>query len=428
MSKTIKNIPELRFPEYVNDGEWKERKLGDIGEFIGGGTPNTTIEEYWDGEILWYTPTEVKDGVLRDSSRKITEEGLKNSSAKILPIGTILITTRATLGDAAITTNLCCTNQGFQSLHVNDSENNIFWYYWIIGNKVELLKKASGSTFKEIGKNEIVKIIALSPRNIKEQQKIASCLSSLDELITGEEQRLELLTEHKKGLMQNLFLNPSASSGDETIPKYRFPEFEKDGEWEENELGTISDVSKLAGYEFTKHIEYQDSGEIIALRGLNIKNNKLELSDVKYVDNSDFSKLGRSKLYIDDMMFTYIGTIGEVALIKENDKYYLAPNVSRIRPDKSKVIPHFLLQYFNNQNFKQYEISKYISSSSQPALTMANVRKFIIKLPPTLQEQQKIASCLSSLDELIQAQTGRIEELKEHKKGLMQKLFPQLTK
>ena len=178
--------------------------MGKIGNFIGGGTPNTTNPEYWDGEILWYTPTEIKNGYLKSSNRKITKQGLKNSSAKLLPKGAILITTRATIGDVAISKKECTTNQGFQSLVVNDSEINLFWFYWIIQHKEELIKKASGSTFKEIGKNEIINIIAYSAKK-QEQQKIADCLSSIDELIEATTRKIEVLKEHKKGLMQQLF-------------------------------------------------------------------------------------------------------------------------------------------------------------------------------------------------------------------------------
>ena len=162
-------------------------------------------EDYWNGKILWYTPTEVKNGNLKSSIRKITEIGLKNSSAKLLPKGTILITTRATIGDVAITEEECTTNQGFQSLIVNESEVNSFWFYWIALHKEELIKRASGSTFKEIGKNEIINIPTLSPVNPKEQQKIASFLSSLDALITTQAEKIEQLKLHKKGLMQSLF-------------------------------------------------------------------------------------------------------------------------------------------------------------------------------------------------------------------------------
>ncbi|NLN32239.1 MAG: hypothetical protein GX159_01420 [Flavobacteriaceae bacterium] len=199
-----KKVPKYRFKEFEKDGEWVEKSLGEVGDFVGGGTPDTSKQEYWDGEILWYTPTEIKNGKLKSSIRKITEQGLKNSSAKLLPKGTILITTRATIGDVSITEEECTTNQGFQSLIVHSTEVNTFWLYWILQNKEALIKRASGSTFKEIGKNEITNIPTLSPQK-EEQQKIASCLSALDELITAQAEKIEQLKEHKKGLMQGLF-------------------------------------------------------------------------------------------------------------------------------------------------------------------------------------------------------------------------------
>jgi len=197
-------VPKYRFKEFENDGEWCETTLGDIGNFIGGGTPDTTKAEYWNGDIQWYTPTEVKEGKVGKSIRTITELGLKNSSAKLLPKGSLLLTTRATIGDIAIADFECTTNQGFQSLVVKETEINTFWFYWIIRHKNELIKKSSGSTFPEIGKTEITKINALKP-NKPEQQKIASCLSSLDALITAQAEKIEQLKLHKKGLMQGLF-------------------------------------------------------------------------------------------------------------------------------------------------------------------------------------------------------------------------------
>lgn len=216
--KTV--VPALRFPEFQGMNGWEEKKLEEIGNFIGGGTPNTAIQEYWDGGIPWYTPTEIKNGDLKSSNRTITEKGLKNSSAKLLPQGAILITTRATIGDVAISKKECTTNQGFQSLVVNDSESNLFWFYWIIRHKEELIKRASGSTFKEISKNEIINITSYSPKK-QEQQKIAACLSSLDELIEATAQKVKALKEHKKGLMQRLF--PAEGKN---VPDLRFPEFQ----------------------------------------------------------------------------------------------------------------------------------------------------------------------------------------------------------
>ena len=149
-------------------------------------------------------------------------------------------------------------------------------------------------------------------------------------------------------------------------------------------IGEIANVTKLAGYEFTKYIKYQENGEIIALRGLNVKGS-LDLTDVKYIDSSDFSKLGRSKLVIDDMLFTYVGTIGEVALIPENDKYYLAPNVARIRfNDANRIMPKFMFYYFQTNIFTSKQVNKYLSSSSMKNLTMESIRKFEVPIPPLL--------------------------------------------
>src|SRR5690606_21030807 len=120
--------------------------------------------------------------------------------------------------------------------------------------------------------------------------------------------------------------------------------------WEQCELGNISDVTKLAGFEFTEYVQYSDNGKIIALRGLNVKNNALVLDDVKYIDGSDFSKLNRSKLYKNDMLLTYVGTVGDLAVVPENDKYYLAPNVARIR-FKNHIDPKYASQLMGTKKF-----------------------------------------------------------------------------
>ena len=197
-------VPRLRFPEFRNAAQWKPKKLGQIGELVGGGTPGTSVPEYWGGNIQWYTPTEVKDRNLSKSKRTITREGLNNSSAKLLPIGSLLITTRASIGDIGIAGSPCATNQGFQSLVVAESEANTFWYYWLVQHGSELTKRASGSTFLEIGKTELKKVPVLRPDE-DEQRRIADCLGSLDDLIAAKVRNLESLRQHKKGLMQQIF-------------------------------------------------------------------------------------------------------------------------------------------------------------------------------------------------------------------------------
>lgn len=204
-------------------------------------------------------------------------------------------------------------------------------------------------------------------------------------------------------------------------PKIRFKGYCND--WERRKLGDIANVTKLAGFEFTEHVVYSDEGNIIALRGLNIKNGQLILDDVKYIDGSNFSKLSRSKLFIDDIMFTYVGTVGEVAIIKENDRFYLAPNVSRIRV-KSDDSPKFISHYMRTDNFKNKVIFPLIATSSQPALSMENIRKFTINIPISREEQDCLAKYFDSLDHLITLHQRQCENAKKLKKFMLQKMFP----
>ena len=204
-------------------------------------------------------------------------------------------------------------------------------------------------------------------------------------------------------------------------PRIRFKGFTED--WEQRKLGEIADITKLAGFEFTKYIVYSDKGNIIALRGLNIKDGDLNLEDVKYIDSSDFTKLKRSKLFRNDILFTYVGTIGEVARIQEADKYYLAPNVSRIRI-KNRLLSEFLMYYMDRDLFYQKIIFPLIATSSQPALSMANIREFNITYPSDTNEQQKIALVFNRISHLITLHQCKLEKLKLTKKALLQKLFP----
>ena len=197
---------EFRFKD--EDGkefpEWEKKKLGGICEIIAGGTPETNKEDYWNGDIQWFTPTEIKSDFVSKSIRTITELGLQKSSAKKLPIGTILLTTRATIGEAAIAQEECTTNQGFQSLIVKEGNCNVFLFNWIKENKHELVSRANGSTFPEISKSEIEKISVPIPC-FEEQTRIANFLSAIDEKINRTENQIQKTQEWKKGLLQQMF-------------------------------------------------------------------------------------------------------------------------------------------------------------------------------------------------------------------------------
>lgn len=184
--------------------EWEVKKLGEIAEIIGGGTPSTFVSDYWNGNINWFTPTEIgTEKYVFDSVRKITKDGLINCSARILPIGTILLTTRAGIGDIGILKKEACTNQGFQSLVVKDGFYNEFLYYLISTLKNVLIQNASGSTFLEISPNKIKQIQVAIPR-INEQTAIATILSDMDAEISALETKLSKTRQIKQGMMQEL--------------------------------------------------------------------------------------------------------------------------------------------------------------------------------------------------------------------------------
>jgi len=185
--------------------EWKEKCLGEVADIVGGGTPDSRNLAYWSGGIPWFTPSEIKTKYLANSQRTISESGLCSSSAKRLPVGTLLLSTRATVGDIGIATLECCTNQGFQSLIIKEPNINEFWYYWINEHKREFLRRASGSTFLEIGKSEVSKIRARVPHP-DEQRKIATFLSSIDMKIDLVSKELNLAQTFKKGLLQQMFV------------------------------------------------------------------------------------------------------------------------------------------------------------------------------------------------------------------------------
>ena len=158
----------MRFPEFT--GEWKSQFINDLASVVGGGTPNTSVKSYWDGNIQWFTPSEIGKNKYVDSSlRTITEEGLNNSSAKLLPPHTILLSSRATVGECSLSLKECATNQGFQSLIAQSCDTN-FLYYLIQTKKKDLIRKACGSTFLEISANEVRKIQVKIPDD-NEQKK-----------------------------------------------------------------------------------------------------------------------------------------------------------------------------------------------------------------------------------------------------------------
>ena len=177
-------VPRMRLPGFT--GAWEQRKLGDIADIVGGGTPSTGNQSYWDGDIDWYAPAEIADQIYANSSqKKITSLGYENSSAKMLPPGTVLFTSRAGIGKTAILTRKGCTNQGFQSIVPHRGELDSYFIF----SRTEELKRygelvGAGSTFVEVSGKQMTAMELMMPPSMREQQTIGGFFQHLDNLIT----------------------------------------------------------------------------------------------------------------------------------------------------------------------------------------------------------------------------------------------------
>ena len=198
-------IPDVRFKGFTD--AWEQRKLGDVAIITGGGTPSTNVPEYWNGDIDWYSPVEIgKNRYVSKSTRKITKLGLEKSSAKLLPIGTVLFTSRAGIGNTAILQAEGCTNQGFQSITPDSKELDTYFLYTMTPR----LKRygevtGAGSTFVEVSGKQMEKMSLVLP-SLEEQKQIGRFFRTIDDSITLHQRKLDCLISIKKGLLQQLFV------------------------------------------------------------------------------------------------------------------------------------------------------------------------------------------------------------------------------
>jgi type I restriction enzyme S subunit len=199
------SVPAIRFKGFTDP--WEQRKLGEVADIVGGGTPSTSVAEYWDGDIDWYSPTEIGGSIYADNSNKrITQAGFQSCSATMLPAGrTVLFTSRAGIGDMAILRRPGCTNQGFQSLVVNDENDPYFIYS--MGHLIKAYSEqhASGSTFLEISGKQLARMNTKMP-SLSEQYQIGAFFQQLDSLITLHQRQLNSLKKIKRSCLEKMFV------------------------------------------------------------------------------------------------------------------------------------------------------------------------------------------------------------------------------
>ena len=390
------NVPHLRFPEFTE--EWETKPINDLAVVIGGGTPDTTVKSYWDGEIQWFTPSEIGKTKYVDSSlRTITEDGLNNSSAKRLPPNTILLSSRATIGECSLSLRECATNQGFQSL-VSKKCNVDFLYYLIQTKKNDLIRKSCGSTFLEISANEVRKIQVSIPSDV-EQQKIAGLLSLIDERIATQNKIIEDLKKLKSAISKHLFARKDllettiCLSNIATLKNgYAFQSgmYNALGKWK---ILTISNVSG------ERYINDKDCNCIIKLPN----------------DIQDHQVLKEG-----DILISLTGNVGRVSLCKTGN-YLLNQRVGLLQLAKN-VDQEFLYQILSSQRFENNMIACG-QGAAQMNIGKGDVESFVLPYSSNVNNIRLVAKILHLYDECVINELRRLILLTMQKQYFLAQMF-----
>ena len=416
-------LPRLRFAEFR--GEWITVELGRFSQLVTERVGVTACVPYTIAAGIGLISQEEKLGrIIAGSSLKNyivlqrNDFAYNKSATKAYPEGFIALYA----GDE----RAAVPNSIFTCFRVNQSQVNPSFLSELFQNnlhgkwlktRVAVGARAHGSL--QVSNDDLMAIPVPLPSDsssLAEQQKIAACLSSLDTLITAEAQKLDTLKTHKKGLMQQLF--PRAG---ETTPRLRFAEFR--GEWKMKAIGEILDL--LSGFPFKGKEIKEDATGVPLMRGINITEGYIRHDkEIDRFFTGSFVELEKYRLRENDLVIGMDGSkVGKnSALVSEADAgALLIQRVARLRADCETNI-RFVFLHINSNIFHSY-VDRINTSGGIPHISLKQISDFKIFFPG-IKEQQKIAACLSSLDELITAQAQKVAALQSHKKGLMQQLFP----
>ena len=389
----ILNVPNLRFPEF--SGEWVTKSINDLAVVIGGGTPDTTVKSYWDGEIQWFTPSEIGKNKYVDSSlRTITEVGLNNSSAKLLPPNTILLSSRATIGECSLSLRECATNQGFQCL-VSKKCNVDFLYYLIQTKKKDLIRKSCGSTFLEISANEVRKIQVSVPSDV-EQQKIAELLSLIDERIATQNKIIEKLQSLIKGLIDDII----------TLKCGQLVAFE-----------TLYSKAGEGGTPTTSNTEFYDNGSIPFIK-IDDLSNKYLSANKDYITELGLKKSSAWLIPTHSIIYSNGATIGAISI----NKYPVCTKQGILGIVPNTNIDVEFLYYFMQSSYFQKEVERVVTEGTMKTAYLKDINH--IKCPiPDLDRQKEISHLLSVLSLKEDVERQLLQKYQIQKQYLLRKMF-----
>ncbi len=415
MSKDKKILPELRFPEFSNNETWADRKLSDV--LFEHKEKSTGNEEVYS--------VSVHKGVINQIEHlgRVFAASNTENYKRVLP-GDIIYTKSPT-GDFPFgiikqskVSKPVIVSPLYGVFRPETAELGVILDAYFeypertVNYLSSIVQKGAKNTINIHNDIFLSKSLVL-PLDKREQRKIASCIISIDEVIAIHSEKLELLNEHKKGLIQNLF--PIEG---ERVPKYRFKDFKKDDHWEIKELNELGDLINGLTYSPT---DVRKDG-LLVLRSSNIQNGMIDLKDCVYVrtviKGANLSKPN------DILICVRNGSkalIGKNAIISKNVP--IATHGAFMTVFRTKI-PEFVFQLFQTDLYNNQVMAGLGATIN--SINGKDLLKYKFPIPKNPREQQKIASCLSSLDEIIAAQSEIIEQLKQHKKGLMQRLLPKM--
>lgn len=390
---------------------WKSVCIKDVARVVNGGTPKTKVSDYWGGHHLWITPAEMGRLVspyLHESKRKLTDAGLQNCSASLVPAHSVILSTRAPIGHLVINSVPMAFNQGCRGLV--PSEKILYKYlYYFLGFSVDLLNDlGSGTTFKELSAGKL-KSVEIPLPSLPEQKRIVAILdeafAGIDTAIANTEKNLANARELFESYLNSVF----TQGGDR---------------WESSILGDVYDV-RDGTHDSPK---YQSSGRAL-VTSKNLKSGSLDLSNVKCISEEDYQSIcRRSAVHKGDVLLAMIGTIGN-PIVVENEPDYAIKNVALFKVPKDRS-GHFLRYYLMSQETVK-KMAREAKGTTQKFVGLGYLRNFPIQLPDNNQEQLLVEAIAEyegiarNLESIYQQKLTALAELKQ---SLLQKAFSgQLT-
>jgi type I restriction enzyme S subunit len=381
--------------------EWRWAKLGDVCRVVNGSTPSSDTPEYWDGDICWITPTDLgkqATHLISSSARKITKEGFASCGTETVPVGAVIMSSRAPIGHLGIATVPLCTNQGCKSFVPGEGIDSQFLFHALKKAVPELRALGSGATFAEVSKSQVQAFEILLPP-LPEQKRIATILveqmAAIEKARAAAEGRLKAAKELQAAYLREVFESEDAQG------------------WSITRMDNIAPLI-IDGPHITP--TYQSSG-IPFLTIRNIVTRKINIGNVSYVSEADHLQFSsRGKAEKGDILYSKDGTLGIPCLVDTEDEFSFFVSVALIKLNKEKVDPLYISFALESPQLLE-QVKRLGEGAGLKHMVLKSIKSLELKLPP-LHEQRRIASMLDkkrqstlSLVEIINYELATIKSL-----------------